>query len=270
MAVSAWLLSTIGCMVLPGADFHLHDYGGDLEANPIVAVEDGRRITLVQVVVTKQKDTTPFTIFPEPMLLERSTATTIGASALPVWTSERQLRDQAFLKRCHEMMPLVRRPEKLDTMLGHEPGLLPWGDGFIVATRPFAVAYPATRRTFDAARKALVKGGLSTRPAFGPMSTSARDGVVRLASEQQANFRTTWVEPIALGQRVDVVQLVADTDTVRIVRLDTPISIDALLDLLATPGGIETHVAEEIRQPRTLPASFSDDAARYPNEFPRL
>ena len=251
-----------GCMALPFASWQAHEYEGKLAPNPIFAVEDGRRVEFALDTVT-QRQNSPYNVHPAPVLVERVGA---GPTTQLTWTGKGQLDDHRLLGRIHDESPLYRRPQGVGRTLSYEPTLVPWDAGYVVATRPFAVAFPLGLNAFAIAQRELARGELPTRKTTSGFVRWGSAHSQMGATRQQYNFIVPWVEPGALSVRVDVVQVLADADTLRVIRLKAPVTIDGLLDLMATPGGLDGQVAEEIRQPRTLPASARD----APSQHPRL
>ena len=221
-----------GCMAMPWAAWQAHEYEGDVAPDSISAVEDGRRVEFALVWITRRQDS-PYTMHPEPRLVVRAES---GRATPKTWAGRSSLNNHPLLERLHNESPLYRRPRDVDRALSYEPTRIRWGGGFIVATRPFAVAFPP-----------------DNVPAFGP-----------------PDFRMHWLEPRALSVRVNVIEILADADKLRVIRLKEPVTIDALLDRMATPGGLDEWVAEERLESRMLPAKINDSATRFPEEYPRL
>jgi hypothetical protein len=233
-------------MALPFASWQAHEYEGELAANPIVAVEAGRRVTFAQVTVTQRQDS-PWNVHPAVLLVEQ--ANPAAPTDQPTWSGRKSLHDHPLLERIHNESPPYRRPELVGQTVYSKPTLIPWEDGYLVGTQPFIVAFPVEREAFAHAKavhaiktsQPYARGSFKRAPA-----TWKRD---QGRTPQQYNFPIPWVEPGVLPIRVNVIQILAEDGTLRTIRLREPMTVDALLDVLATPAGIEPHIAEEIGQP---------------------
>lgn len=239
--VLAVLATLCGCMALPFAGFHLHDYEGELAPEPIRAVEDGRRVTFVQLQIERNADS-PWNVRGRTVLVEKSTATAGDTYGVPTWTSAHSLSDQTLLRRAFDELPTERDPEAMGRELSRAEGPYAWwAGGYVVSTQPLIVARLAGAGEADA------ELGAATRPWAMPTPIStALDPSLR-ASAQQGRFPFAYVEPAALGERVDTLLIRLGQRRVEVIRLTAPMTLDALLDRLARPDALVDLAAEQPR-----------------------
>ena len=229
------LVTLAGCMAFPWSTVYFHDYEGDVARQPIHAVEDGRRVTFAQLSI-KHNISPPYNVGWRTVFVEKATKQSDVPDALPVWTSARSISDQTLLRRAFEELPTYRDPEATAKELREAPGGVYawWADGYVVSTRPLIIARPPGAGAVDASREAVASDRANQQSPQTSTPVDGHDASLR-TSAQQDLFAVAYVEPAALGERVDTLQVRVAPQGVRVIRLPEPMTIDALLDRLARP-----------------------------------